>query len=149
MEDSELDSGLLGIQLSSDAEDGADNKSAAADFEAERAARVAQSEEAFQAVKKSYRVKVENGEIWSTIKLPLGPRKVSKPEAQALLHAVEELYFFRRYAEGAAFVRRVLDDCGGGGGGPGLDDDTRGLLRYYEKKCVEKDEAQKTNPNST
>ncbi|RYP31949.1 hypothetical protein DL767_005490 [Monosporascus sp. MG133] len=148
MEDSELDSGLLGIQLSSDTEDGADSKSAAADVEAERAARVAQSEEAFQAVKKSYRVKVENGEIWSTIKLPLGPRRISKPEAQALLHAVEELYFFRRYAEGAAFVRRVLDDCGGGGA-PGLDDDTRDLLLYYEKKCVEKDEAQKTNPNST
>ncbi|RYO85245.1 hypothetical protein DL766_000111 [Monosporascus sp. MC13-8B] len=146
MEDSELDSGLLGIQLSSDAEDGADSKSAAADIESERAARVAQSEEAFQAVKNSYRVKVENGEIWSTIKLPLGPRRVSKPEAQALLHAVEELYFFRRYAEGAAFVRRVLDD---GGGVPELDGDTRDLLRYYEKKCVEKDEAQKTNPNST
>ncbi|RYP43721.1 hypothetical protein DL768_009744 [Monosporascus sp. mg162] len=149
MEDSELDSGLLGIQLSSDAEDGADNESGAADLEAERAARVAQSEEAFQAVKKSYRVKVENGEIWSTIKLPLGPRRVSKPEAQAVLHAVEELYFFRRYAEGAAFVHRVLDDCGGGGGTPGLDDDTKDLLLYYEKKCVEKDEAQKTNPNST
>ncbi|RYP65902.1 hypothetical protein DL769_006188 [Monosporascus sp. CRB-8-3] len=141
MEDSDLDSGLLGIQLSSDAEDGADKKSAAADAEAERAARVAQSEEAFQAVKKSYRVKVENGEIWSTIRLPLGRRRVSKPKAQALLHAVEELYFFRRYAEGAAFVRRVLND--GDGGGPGLDDDTRDLLRYYEKKCVEKDEAQK------
>ncbi|RYP09878.1 hypothetical protein DL764_001012 [Monosporascus ibericus] len=147
MEDSELDSGLLGIHLSSDAEDGADNKSAAADVEAERAARVAQTEEAFQAVKKSYRVKVENGEIWSTIRLPLGPRRISKPEAQALLHAVEELYFFRRYAEGAAFVRRVLDDCGGGA--PGLDVETRDLLRYYEKRCVEKDEAQKTNPNST
>ncbi|RYP68540.1 hypothetical protein DL771_006617 [Monosporascus sp. 5C6A] len=147
MEDSELDSGLLGIQLSSDAEDGGDTRSATADIEAERVARVAQSEEAFQAVKKSYRVKVENGEIWSTIQLPLGPRRVSKPEAQALLHAVEELYFFRRYAEGAAFARRVLNDCGGDA--PGLDDDTRDLLRYYEKKCVEKDEAQKTNPNST
>lgn len=67
---------------------------------------------------------------------------MSKPEAQALLHAVEELYFFRRWEEGARFVRAVLDVEGegsaSGNGASGLDDDTRKLLRYYEKKCNEK-----------
>jgi hypothetical protein len=60
---------------------------------------------------------------------------VSKPQAQELLHAVEELYFFRRYSEGVDFVRKVL---GEGGGADGLDDDTRELLGYYERKCVER-----------
>ena len=65
--------------------------------------------------------------------LPLGPQ-VSKPEAQALLHAVEELYFFRRFSEGAQFVRSVIDDAGMGK----LDDDTLQTLLYYEKKCSDK-----------
>lgn len=77
-------------------------------------------------------------QIWRTINLPLDPgagAAVTKPEAQALLHAVEELYFFRRYGEGAAFVRRVLN---GDGAAPGLDEDTRKMLRYYETRCVQR-----------
>ncbi|KAI1085105.1 hypothetical protein F5B20DRAFT_521008 [Whalleya microplaca] len=123
-DDLDNESGLFGIQLSDSDEDSPKDLTA----------RNAQSEEAFQAVRKEYRVKVENGEIWKTIKLPLGPQ-VSKPEAQALLHAVEELYFFRRYGEGARFVAAVLD---GGDGAAGLDADTRKLLRYYEKRCNER-----------
>lgn len=60
---------------------------------------------------------------------------MSKPQAQELLHAVEELYFFRRYSEGADFVRKVLHD---GPVGDKLDEDTRELLAYYERKCTEK-----------
>ncbi|KAI0150912.1 hypothetical protein BJ166DRAFT_534689 [Pestalotiopsis sp. NC0098] len=97
-------------------------------------ARIAQSEDEFQAVKHGYRVKVENGELWKDIQLPLGD-KVTKPEMQALLHAVEELYFFKRYDEGAAFVKRVLDSEGASGG---LDEDATKLLRYYQSKCEEK-----------
>lgn len=55
-DDEVLDSGLFGIQL-------ADSDEETADVAAEKAARVGQSEEAFQAVKRSYRVKVENGEV--------------------------------------------------------------------------------------
>lgn len=87
-------------------------------------------------------------QIWRTINLPLDPgagAAVTKPEAQALLHAVEELYFFRRYGEGAAFVRRVLNgdgdgdgDRSGDGAAPGLDEDTRKMLRYYETRCVQR-----------
>lgn len=48
---------------------------------------------------------------------------------------MEELYFFRRYSEGVDFVRKVLGEAGGA---DGLDEDTRGLLGYYERKCVER-----------
>ncbi|KAH9906909.1 hypothetical protein F4778DRAFT_723972 [Xylariomycetidae sp. FL2044] len=161
-------SGLLGIQLADDsdsesstptnnnsnnANDTNNDKSASASQPPAPVPRTAQSEAQFQDVRKNYRVKVENGEIWKTIPLPLLPpgRPVAKPEAQALLHAVEELYFFRRYEEGARFVRSVLgnnEDDGegrdvgvGGGSGLGLgllDADTRDLLIYYEGKCLEK-----------
>ncbi|KAI1340389.1 hypothetical protein F5Y15DRAFT_56523 [Xylariaceae sp. FL0016] len=109
MDASDLDSGLFGIQLS-DSED-----SSAKD---EAPARNAQSEEAFQKVKKQYKVKAEDGE----------------PESQATLHAVEELYFFGRFEEGAAFASVVLNAESDGR----LDEDTRKMMRYYEKKCIEK-----------
>ncbi|KAG4217103.1 hypothetical protein PC116_g34416, partial [Phytophthora cactorum] len=86
--DPDLDSGLLGIQLS-DSEDGSNDSEPAEGTRPKKGEanapidRTAQSEEEFQT-------------IWKTIKLPLGPGRVPKPEAQALLHAVEELYFFRR-----------------------------------------------------
>lgn len=67
------------------------------------------------------------------MQVPLGRRKVSKPEAQELLHAVEELYFYRRYEEAAAFVRKVFE---GEGGASGLDGEVAEILRGYEKKCL-------------
>lgn len=66
--------------------------------------------------------------------LPLGGRKVPKHEAQELLHAVEELYFFKRYDEGAALVGSMF----GHGGEGRVDRDTRELLRTYERKCCQK-----------
>ncbi|KAI0885880.1 uncharacterized protein GGS22DRAFT_162199 [Annulohypoxylon maeteangense] len=144
--DSDLDSGLFGIQLSDSEDSNNDSEPAEGNQPKKRETctttdRTAQSEEEFQAVRKQYRVKVENGEIWKTIKLPLGSERVPKPEAQALLHAVEELYFFRRYDEGAQFVKTALGKSGDDsneGMAPGLDDDTMKLLRYYERKCDEK-----------
>ncbi|KAI1120948.1 hypothetical protein F5Y10DRAFT_272560 [Nemania abortiva] len=131
-ESDSLDSGLLGIALSdSDAESG---DTTPATKKASQEARTAQSEVDFQAVKSTYRAKVENGEIWKTVRLPLGPQ-VSKPEVQTLLHAVEELYFFRRFSEGARFARSVLDDDAGTGKSDG---DTLKTLSYYEKKCSDK-----------
>ncbi|KAI1477497.1 hypothetical protein F4774DRAFT_389363 [Daldinia eschscholtzii] len=145
--DPDLDSGLFGIQLS-DSEDGSNDSEPAEGTRPKKGEasapvdRTAQSEEEFQAVRREYKVKVENGEIWKTIKLPLGPGRVPKPEAQALLHAVEELYFFRRYSDGAKFARAILsggENENGNGEGPiGLDEDTKKLLKYYESKCIEK-----------
>ncbi|KAI0099380.1 hypothetical protein F4814DRAFT_112840 [Daldinia grandis] len=145
--DPDLDSGLFSIQLS-DSEDGSNGSESAEGTRPKKGEastpvdRTAQSEEEFQAVRREYRVKVENGQIWKTIQLPLGSGRVSKPEAQALLHAVEELYFFRRYAEGAKFARAILGGNESKGideeGPSGLDEDTKKLLRHYENKCNER-----------
>ncbi|KAJ8129673.1 hypothetical protein O1611_g3962 [Lasiodiplodia mahajangana] len=119
-ESDNIDSGLLGIALSdSDAESG---DAATATKKVSQEARTAQSEEDFQAVKSTYRAKVENGEV-------------SKPEVQTLLHAVEELYFFRRFSEGARFARSVIEDDAGSGK---VDGDALKTLLYYEKKCNDK-----------
>ncbi|KAI0472777.1 hypothetical protein GGR56DRAFT_651907 [Xylariaceae sp. FL0804] len=77
----------------------------------------------------------QNVQLWKTARSSLLPRSpgggtttttrraaLTKPEGQALLHAVEELYFFGRFAEGARFVGDVLggdDDDGDGGNGNG------------------------------
>ncbi|KAI0134328.1 hypothetical protein BJ170DRAFT_195017 [Xylariales sp. AK1849] len=129
MDPSELDSGLFGISLS-DAEDSVPE---ASNPKMPGTARTGQTEENFRIVKHNYMVKVENGEIWKTTKSPLG-EKATKQEAQALLHAVEELYFFKMYHEGAAFVMTVL----GGDHEGALDRDVRNLLEYYQVKCSQR-----------
>ncbi|ORY68996.1 uncharacterized protein BCR38DRAFT_425008 [Pseudomassariella vexata] len=139
MDASDLDSGLFGISLS-DSSDGEETLNSQKPNGRNKADRTGQSEAEFQAVRKAYAVKVENGEIWKTVELPLDGdgAKIAKPQAQALLHAVEELYFFRRYEEAAKFVGRVLGGDGKSGSDDGLDEDTRKLLRHYETKCAEK-----------
>lgn len=92
-----------------------------------------QTDEEFQQLRSEYRPKMENGEIWKTIKLPLGQTAVPKLDAQDLLHAAEELYFYKRYAEAAAFVQDVL-----AGDPAGLDDDTKAMLALYRGRCLEK-----------
>ena len=56
-------------------------------------------------------------------------------ETAEVLHAVEELYYLKRYAEGEGFVRRVLQSDIGSDGAGRLDEETVKLLRYYEEKC--------------
>lgn len=73
-------------------------------------------------------------QIAKTIQLPRSGR-VTKPDAQALLHAVEELYYFQRFREGADFVRKVLDH-----NVDGLDVDTKTTLEYYAAKCRSRSE---------
>ncbi|KAH7362585.1 hypothetical protein B0T11DRAFT_85761 [Plectosphaerella cucumerina] len=90
------------------------------------------SEEAFEALKASYSPLIENGEIWKTVKLPI-EGSASKPQAQQLLHAIEELYFFRRYDEGAKFARRVLETSS-----DALDDEHRSVIVLYEEKCLKR-----------
>lgn len=145
----ELDTGLLLAIGLSDSEDAGEPHEAGAEAEAPRD-KSAQSEEDFQAVRAHYVPKIENGEvcfagpspllrgggaadidqIWKNVKLPLGD-EVSKPAAEEVLHAVEELYFFRRYAEALEFMRRVL-------AAENLNGELAGKLRVYESKCIEK-----------
>ncbi|KAK7947120.1 uncharacterized protein PG986_011441 [Apiospora aurea] len=151
----DLESDLFAISLSDDDHDPEAGASATAtatatDPTTHSAAppvdRTGQTEEEFQAVRRGYRVKVENGDIWKTIKLPLAP-KPKKHETQELLHAVEELYFFRRFEEGAAFARRALGEAEQEEEAKReatLDADTRRLLKHYESRCRERSAAAAT-----
>lgn len=67
--------------------------------------------------------------------MPLGQRKVSKQEGQELLHAVEELYFYKRFDEAVVFIGRVFEGAPDAGG---LDGEVRDLLRAYERRCTVK-----------
>ncbi|EGX88411.1 hypothetical protein CCM_08455 [Cordyceps militaris CM01] len=122
------DLGILNIEVS-DAED-----TTAAE---KKAKRTGQSEEEFQAVRKTYATRVQNGNIYKHIKLPLRSN-ASKMDVQELLHAVEELYFFRRYQEAADFAAQALQ----GESRAALDgDEALPLLQKYEAKCRAKQQA--------
>ncbi|KAB5577504.1 hypothetical protein GE09DRAFT_520653 [Coniochaeta sp. 2T2.1] len=125
----DLTSDLLGIALS-DSEDEA--KECTQPIATTRKERNAQTEEDFQKLKGTYRVKVENGEIYKSISLPLA--EPTKSACQEVVHAVEELYFFRRYEEALGFIRRVLGTEDEGG----LDRDSTELMKYYEGRCEER-----------
>ena len=71
-------------------------------------------------------------QLWRDISLPI-TGNASKPQAQEVLHAIEELYFFRRYAEGASCARKVLDTSS-----DALDNENRAAVALYEEKCLEK-----------
>ncbi|KAF4591685.1 hypothetical protein GQ602_001984 [Ophiocordyceps camponoti-floridani] len=101
------------------------------DVVAKKADRTVQTEDAFQAVKRRYRVKMENGQISEALTLPLRP-DASKQDIQQLLHAVEELYFFRRYRDALSFIDTITSD----GSCQALDHDTRQLLVAYRQKCL-------------
>ncbi|KAF5019132.1 hypothetical protein F66182_8868 [Fusarium sp. NRRL 66182] len=96
--------------------------------EAKKSRRTGQSEEAWRAIQRDYKTKVENGEIYQKIKLPLGPG-ASKMDIQEVIHAVEEHYFFRRYQEAEKLASDALI------GSEGLDKDSRQLLETYQDKC--------------
>ncbi|PHH81778.1 hypothetical protein CDD82_7884 [Ophiocordyceps australis] len=82
--------------------------------------RTAQSEEAFQAVKRHYRPRVENG--------------------QDLLHAVEELYFFRQFDHALTFINKIWSLVS-----IHADADSARLLQRYRQKCNQKRQSQPTS----
>ncbi|GJN67974.1 hypothetical protein VFPFJ_04554 [Purpureocillium lilacinum] len=119
--------GILDIELS-DTEDVTEKQ----------ANRTGQSEAEFQAVKADYKAKVENGDIFKTISLPLPPG-AGKMALQQVVHAIEELYYFRRYQEALDFIKTLHDD----GSRRAFDQDTRNLVDTYEARCY-----RKLNPSS-
>ncbi|KOS22739.1 hypothetical protein ESCO_003490 [Escovopsis weberi] len=125
--DEDQDGGLLNIHISDDEEEDPQGQHDKAD-------RTAQTEALFQAVKQGYHAKIENGNIsqHSNVSLPPGANKL---HVQELLHAVEELYFFRRYHDAVFFVQEILN---ANGDGSGLDQETRDLLSVYAAKCRQK-----------
>ncbi|KAM0215928.1 hypothetical protein ACHAPA_008535 [Fusarium lateritium] len=103
------------------------------EVEATKSRRTGQSEEAWQTIHKEYSAKVENGDIYKKIKLPLGPG-ASKMDIQEVIHAVEEYYFFRRYSEAEHLASDILVAS------EGLDPDSRQLLETYQAKCLQKNQ---------
>jgi hypothetical protein len=147
MNDDGIDGGILNIALASDSESEdlplasapgttkSSNGTTVSSTADKKAKRTEQTEEAFQAVKKSYAAKVENGDLYKSVALPLPP-DANKHHSQELLHAVEELYFFRRFSEAVDFVQTVLDAEPETGGG--LDNDTKATLVGYQQKCQQR-----------
>ncbi|KAL5596677.1 hypothetical protein BROUX41_006630 [Berkeleyomyces rouxiae] len=95
----------------------------------DREARTALSEEAFQALRSKYEPKLENGKLHMEIErmLPL-PAIVGKPETSAVVQAVEELYFYRRFVQAAALAESIVAGRGG------LDEATAALLESYAER---------------
>jgi len=62
------------------------------------------------------------------LKLPID--NPSKPESQTILHAIEELYFFRRYKEALRIVEEALKGK--------LISDFRKTLEDYKTRCQKK-----------
>ncbi|KAI9827056.1 MAG: hypothetical protein M1819_007048 [Sarea resinae] len=95
--------------------------------------RTRQTEAEFQAQKASWKPKIETGDIWKTLELPLRD-SASKPEKETVLHAIEELYFFRDYAKAVEVADRALS-------GPAIDDVFRADLTSYRERCMKRLEA--------
>ncbi|KAG4438416.1 hypothetical protein IFR05_006122 [Cadophora sp. M221] len=90
MDGEDENGGLFNIEFDSE------DEKAAAEQE-KKVPRDFQSEEDFQRQASEWRPKVERGEIYKTLTLPIS--NPSKPVSQTILHAVEELYFYRQYEE--------------------------------------------------
>ncbi|KAI9900904.1 hypothetical protein N3K66_005166 [Trichothecium roseum] len=146
------DGGLFAIALS---DSDADESQKTQDKLAAARRRTEQTEEEYQAVKDSYGTKIENGNIHESLSLPLSA-DANKQQAQDVVHAVEELYFFRRFAQAVQVVDRALGDAdcsrrdaggdgdrdaggddGSGSDGP-FDQETKRLLSSYRERCRQK-----------
>jgi hypothetical protein len=135
--------GLLNIEFSSEDEAGTESEKVPRDF---------QSEEDFQRQRAEWKPKIEVGEVrlcllfwhlclflankaenpvqqlWKTLKLPVD--NPSKPESQTILHAIEELYFFKRYQEALKIVQEALNGE--------LISEFRKTLEDYKARCQNK-----------
>ena len=67
-------------------------------------------------------------QLWKTLKLPVD--NPSKPESQTILHAIEELYFFKRYEEALKITEEALKGE--------LIRDFRKTLEDYKMSCQKK-----------
>ncbi|KAJ4133442.1 hypothetical protein NW768_005028 [Fusarium equiseti] len=97
------------------------------EVETNKSRRTGQSEEAWREIQKDYKAKVENGNIFEKIKLPLDTAS-SKMDIQEVIHAVEEHYFFRRYKEAEQLADDALSTS------TGLDKDSMQVLKVYREK---------------
>ncbi|KAH7407765.1 hypothetical protein BKA64DRAFT_667348 [Cadophora sp. MPI-SDFR-AT-0126] len=114
--------GLFNIEFDSE------DEKAAAEQES-KVPRDFQSEEDFQKQAREWRPKVETGEIHKTLSLPIN--NPSKPVSQTILHAIEELYFYRRFEEARRTTVEALK-------AEGLIPEFRKTLEGYLERCETK-----------
>jgi len=110
------DGGLFNIELSS-SDESVDVK--------EKAPRDFQSEDDFERQRKEWKPKIEAGELWKTLKLPMD--NPSKQESQAILHAIEEMYFFKRYEKAKRLAEEALKGK--------LIEEFRKSVEDYRRRC--------------
>lgn len=120
MADADNENDLFAIDFSDEASSEAEKQ--------EKVPRNFQSQAEFEKVKEEYRAKVENGELYKTISLPIN--QPSKQASQTILHAIEELYFYRRYDEALALSNQSLEGE--------LDPEFRKTLEGYRGRCLVK-----------
>ncbi len=136
MDNDDEDGGLFNIEFSS-SDESTKTVKVPRDF---------QSEEDFQTVRREWKPKIEVGEvsyyllsstttrseiiykIWKTLRLPMD--NPSKPEAQAILHAIEELFFCQRYEEARDVAVETLKGE--------LIDEFRKTVDDYKRRCEAK-----------
>ncbi|KAI9737750.1 MAG: hypothetical protein M1834_009118 [Cirrosporium novae-zelandiae] len=120
----EDDGGLLAIEIDDEPNDH--------DHEKERGF---QSEEDFNKVKESYQPLIENGKIWKSLEYPL---KVSgKHQEQRILHAIEQLYFARKYPEALNVLDHAMSS-------EGVHKDYYNILHSYKSRIITKQEKEIT-----
>lgn len=66
--------------------------------------------------------------IWKTLSLPID--NPSKPQAQTILHAIEELYFFGKYQEAERLSKQALKGR--------LEEGFRKTVAEYKERCEAK-----------
>ena len=76
---------------------------------------------------------VLTGQLYKSMQLPI-TSNTSKMALQALVHAVEELYFLKRYQDTLDFILKSYQD----GGKEALDKDSIRILELCEARCREK-----------
>lgn len=69
--------------------------------------------------------------MYKHVQIPFYPG-INKMRTQEVVHAVEELYFRCRFAQGIDLVNEAFQR----GGAEAVDKDTQKLLEEYRRKCL-------------
>lgn len=75
-------------------------------------------------------------EIYNEINVPI--ENPTKQEYQLILHAIEQLYFYRKYHEGSEFALEALE-------AQEMADEYRNVISSYQVRCQAKAEKDKAS----
>ncbi|KFY87592.1 hypothetical protein V500_06884 [Pseudogymnoascus sp. VKM F-4518 (FW-2643)] len=114
------DGGFLAMDLgSSDSESGAAPEV--------KVPRDFQSQEDYEAQKASWKPTVDDGELYKTLDLPLN--NPSKQQFQAIIHAIEQWYFYDDFRAASELAEKALEGD--------MEEDYRKTIVSYHVRCVE------------